>query len=91
MVDLDGVSFVEFPGVRLDSCYVVLRHRTHLGVMSTVVSTKNLLDFTSPNTPVFDFGTTKNDGYDYTGLAQKGMFIRVIWYCGQVILMQTEE
>jgi uncharacterized protein YjdB len=71
VVDLDGVSYVEFPGIRLDSCYIVLRHRTHLGVMSELVSTKNLLDFTSPATPVFDFGTSKNDGYDYTGLAQK--------------------
>lgn len=71
VVDLDGISPVEVPDVRLDSAFIVLRHRNHFGVMSRVVSTSNLLDFTNPSTPTFDFGTTLNDGYDYTGLAQK--------------------
>lgn len=71
IVDLDGTSAVEFPGIRLDSVYVVLRHRNHFGVMSQLVYTGNLIDFTLPSTPVFDFGTTKNDGYNYAGLAQK--------------------
>ena len=71
VVDLDGVSFVEFPGLNVDSCYVVLKHRNHLGVMSLKIATGDLVDFTSPSTPVFDYGTGKNDGYDYTGLAQK--------------------
>lgn len=71
VVDLDGLSPVEFPGIRVDSCHVVLRHRNHFGVMSLVVSTSDLVDFTLPQTPVFDYGNTKNDGYDYTGLARK--------------------
>jgi hypothetical protein len=71
IVDLDGVSPVEIPDVRLDSCYVVLKHRNHFGVMSGLVSTADILDFTSPQTPTFDFGTSLNDGYNYTGLAQK--------------------
>ena len=71
IVDLDGTSPVEFPGIRLDSVYVVVRHRNHFGVMSQLVYTGNLVDFTLPSTPVFDFGSSKNDGYDYTGLAQK--------------------
>ncbi|MBK8623012.1 MAG: Ig-like domain-containing protein [Saprospiraceae bacterium] len=71
VVDLDGISDVEFPGIRLDSCYIVLRHRNHFGVMSKKVSTRPLMDFTSVSTPVFDYGTSLQDGYDYTGLAQK--------------------
>ncbi|MBK8622860.1 MAG: Ig-like domain-containing protein [Saprospiraceae bacterium] len=71
VVDLDGISFVEFPGLKVDSCYVVLKHRNHLGVMSLKIATSDLVDFTSPSTPVFDYGTSRNDGYNYTGLAQK--------------------
>lgn len=71
VVDLDGISDVEFPGIRLDSCYIVLRHRNHFGVMSKKASTLPLMDFTNISTPVFDYGTSLQDGYDYTGLAQK--------------------
>ncbi|MFZ1702738.1 MAG: Ig-like domain-containing protein, partial [Saprospiraceae bacterium] len=71
VVDLDGVSPVEFPGIKLDSCYIVLNHRNHFAVMSQVVSTSDILDFTSPLTPTFDFGNNNNEDLDYTGLAQK--------------------
>jgi hypothetical protein len=53
----------------LDSFYVATRHRTHLGAMSLLVGRDQVIDFTTPNLPVFDFGTTKNNGNDYTGLA----------------------
>jgi uncharacterized protein YjdB len=73
IVDLDGVSPIEFPGTPMDDYYVVLRHRSHLGVMTATAKTPEqmsaLIDFTSPTTPVFDFGTTKGNGYDYTGVA----------------------
>ncbi|HLO52977.1 MAG TPA: Ig-like domain-containing protein [Saprospiraceae bacterium] len=71
VVDVDGISPLAFSGVLVDSFYVVVRHRNHLGVMSQKVSNRSLIDFTKPSTPVFDFGTSLNNGYDYTGLAQK--------------------
>ncbi len=67
VVDLDGISAVRFPGILLDSFYVVLRHRSHLGVMSQIVTIDNLIDFTSLQTPVFNFGV--KNGYNYTGLS----------------------
>lgn len=71
IVDLDGVSALEFPGIRFDSCYIVVRHRSHLGVMSEKVSTLVDLDFRNINTPVFDFGNRLQNGFNYTGLALK--------------------
>ncbi|MFZ1703295.1 MAG: hypothetical protein WAT79_03055 [Saprospiraceae bacterium] len=71
IVDVDGFSDVEFPGVRMDSCFIVIHHRNHLGVMSQKVSTNDLTDFTSLSTPTFDFGTSLGDGYNHQGLAQK--------------------
>ncbi len=69
IVDLDGASPLGFAGLNVDSFYVVVRHRSHLGAMSRVVSRNQLVDFTSTTTPLFDFGTTKNIGYDYTNQA----------------------
>ncbi|MBK7524718.1 MAG: hypothetical protein IPI53_11335 [Saprospiraceae bacterium] len=76
VVDLDGISFVAFPGLAADSCYVILKHRNHLGVMSEKISVNRLVDFTLPSTPTFDFGNTLNDGYDYSGLAQKANVVQ---------------
>ncbi len=71
IVDLDGTSALRFKGVNVDSFYVCVRHRTHLGVMSSKVKNGTLVDFTVPTTPTFNFGTTLSNGYDYTELAQK--------------------
>ncbi|MBP6238074.1 MAG: Ig-like domain-containing protein, partial [Saprospiraceae bacterium] len=71
VVDLDGLSYLSFPGVMEDSFYVVVKHRNHLGVMSGIVSNNELVDFTKPSTTTFDFGSTLNNGFDFTGLAQK--------------------
>jgi hypothetical protein len=82
IVDVDGVNYLTFPGISLDSFYVVVRHRNHLGVMSMKVSNRDLVDFTNPSTQVFDFGTTLADGYNYTGLAQKANVVygyRALW------------
>jgi hypothetical protein len=70
VVDTDGVSPLTFGGVAEDSFYVVVRHRFHLGVSSQMVARNTLVDFTVPTTPVFNFGTSKNGIYDYTGLSQ---------------------
>jgi hypothetical protein len=69
IVDVDGVSALKFAQVSLDSFYVVVRHRNHLGVMSKLVANGQVVDFTLPTTEVFDFGTSLNNGMDYTGLA----------------------
>ena len=70
VVDLDGYSPLAFEGVNVDSFYIVVRHRLHLGVMSNKVASKYAFDFTAANANIFDFGTRLNNGYDYTGLAQ---------------------
>jgi hypothetical protein len=71
VVDLDGVSSLRFQGVNVDSFYVVLKHRSHLGVMSNLVTNEVLIDFTDQDFPVFDFGDSFGNGFDYTGLARK--------------------
>ena len=71
IVDVDGSSAVWFPEMIDEIFHVVVRHRNHLGVMSTIVSAGQLIDFTAQTTKLFDFGTGKTVGYDYTNLAQK--------------------
>ncbi|MFT4535092.1 MAG: hypothetical protein ACI9P5_002457, partial [Saprospiraceae bacterium] len=71
IVDLDGTSLLRFQGINIDSFYVCVRHRTHLGVMSMKVSNGTFVDFTLPSTETFNFGTSLSNGMDYTGLSQK--------------------
>ncbi len=75
VTDLDGVSGLRFPGIAMDDYYVAIRHRNHLGAMTKFPQTpqqfSTLVDFSSPSLPLFDFGTTKNNGQDYTGVAMK--------------------
>jgi hypothetical protein len=75
VVELDGTRGLRFPGIPMDSYYVVVRHRNHLGAMTKFSQTPKqlttLVNFTVSSTPMFDFGTSKNNGFDYTGLAQK--------------------
>lgn len=74
VVDLDGFSGLKFPGMSIDSYYVVVRHRSHLGAMTADPQTPRqlttLVNFTKASElDVYDFGTNKFPGYDYTGLA----------------------
>ena len=74
VVDLDGYSGLKFPGMSIDSYYVVVRHRSHLGAMTADPQTPRqlttLVNFTKASElDVYDFGTDKYPGYDYTGLA----------------------
>ena len=71
IVDLDGVSPLKFQGVNVDSFYVIVKHRSHLGVMSQKVHYGTYVDFTDNDFPLFDFGITLGNGFDYTGLAMK--------------------
>jgi len=74
VVDVDGVSPVYFPGIPLDDYYIVVRHRNHLGAMSKYPQSArqldSLFDFTSPSAEIFDFGTSRGNGINYTGYAQ---------------------
>jgi len=71
VVDVDGVSELNFPDLTVDTFYVVVRHRNHLGVMSTLVNSSQLIDLTKPSIPVFDFGNSVNPNINYNGEARK--------------------
>ena len=57
VVDLDGVSPLNFDGIDAGDYLVAVRHRNHLGVMSTDVfplsETPILVDFTDPKTGIY--------------------------------------
>jgi len=76
IVDLDGTSGLLFDNMAEDFYFVVVRHRSHLGVMTKFPlpssEIETLVDFTDPDTPTFDFGNTGNE-YNYSGLAQKSL------------------
>ncbi len=67
VVDMDGISPLSLPGVAPDDYYYVVRHRNHLGAMSKIMPAGILVDFTSFNTPVFNFGYNQSRQLDYTG------------------------
>ncbi|MBS1643537.1 MAG: hypothetical protein JST36_00730 [Bacteroidetes bacterium] len=73
IVDVDGKSCLAFPDIPLDSYYVAVRHRNHLGAMTANVqsfdSLQSLVDFTVPTTPIYDKGIYL--GYNYAGLGEK--------------------
>jgi len=82
VVDLDGSSLLMFDGMESGAYYVAVRHRNHLGAMSLLVQSTDLIDFTSTNTPVFDFGYDADSDVDYTGLAMNGLVIggyKALW------------
>ena len=78
IVDLDGTSALFFNNVNPDFYFVVIRHRNHLGAMTKFpVSSDDmavLIDFTSVDTPIFDFGNSNNQ-FNYSGLAQKNLMV----------------
>jgi hypothetical protein len=87
IVDLDGTSPLFFDNVDPDFFFIVIRHRNHLGVMTkypvTIDEMADLIDFSSVDTPVFDFGNTNNQ-FNYSGLAQKNIMVEneelmVLW------------
>ena len=62
VVDLDGVSPLNFEGIEAGSYLVAVRHRNHLGVMCNQVfpltETPVLIDFTDPKTPIYGKNAT---------------------------------
>ena len=86
IVDVDGVSCLLFQGVAPDSFFVSVRHRNHLGAMTkyaqSIAQLNSTVDFTDVNLPLFDYGTTKVAGYDYTNLATNNNVVagyRALW------------
>ncbi|MFZ1562215.1 MAG: hypothetical protein WAT37_19910 [Saprospiraceae bacterium] len=71
VVDVDGVSDLLFPDLSDSEFHVAVFHRNHLGCMSLPVSGGDLIDFTNPQTPVFDFGSTMGGRLNYAGLCRK--------------------
>ncbi|MBK9045034.1 MAG: Ig-like domain-containing protein [Saprospiraceae bacterium] len=75
VVDLDGIHGLRFPGLAVDDYYVVVRHFRHLGAMTDAPQTPaqlfDLVDFTTDDLPVFDFGTSHPvyTSVDFSGLA----------------------
>lgn len=70
IVDVDGVSDLYFPTLNDAEFFVVVRHRNHLGVMSNLVTGSQVIDFTNPQTSVFEYRTTLNPKYNYTGISR---------------------
>ena len=89
VVDVDGLSPLLFCDLPDDTYYVAVRHRNHLGVMSSgpelLTPSGTEVDFTNGNIGLsgeFNYGTSHPDGvgYDYTGLSQKDVSgVRALW------------
>ncbi len=74
IVDLDGTSPVFYENITGNIFYVAIRHRNHLGAMSRWVNIGQLVDFTAPSTPIYDFGLV-SPSLNYTGQAQNSNVI----------------
>jgi hypothetical protein len=85
IVDVDGQSCLSFPGTAIDSYYVAVRHRSHLGAMTkygqSAANLESLVDITVPTTPMYDTGTSI-PGLNFTGYAEKNNVVgtyRALW------------
>ena len=89
IVAIDGQSPLNFDEVQPNDYYVVVRHRNHLGIMTsdlvTLSTTTTSVDFTDPLTSLWDLGTSI-PGRDYTNMSTDFLNsgsdqFRVMW-CG---------
>ncbi len=73
IVETDGVGCLLFPGIAIDSYYVAVRHRTHLGTMTKYAQSSTnlntLVDLTVATTPLYDKGLVGVN--NFSGLSQK--------------------
>lgn len=84
IVDVDGTGCLAFPGVAIDSYFVSVRHRSHLGTMTKYGQSaevlNDLVDMTVTTTPLYDRGTVS--GFNFAGLSQKPSVVgnyRAMW------------
>lgn len=86
LVDIDGVSPVYFKNVDAGNNYVIaVKHRNHLGISTTPVSTLNL----GLSTSTFDFTNTSNSGSIYgpgTNYTQAGSPAKILLWGGNIFL-----
>jgi hypothetical protein len=71
VVDLDGANPVSFPGIAAGSYYIVIRHRTHLAVMSAATVALSA----SPTS--YDFSTALSQAYSSTTAPMK--LVGTLW------------
>ncbi len=82
IVDTDGVSCLSFAGLNSDNYYIAVRHRNHLGVMtSTAVGLSgvcsSVVDFTNPSTSTYRKPTSDPE---YTAYPQAVVgSVRAMW------------
>jgi hypothetical protein len=71
VVDVDGVSPLEFPSVMPGNYYVSIKHRNHIGVMTLntvgLSVTATTVDFTSTVTPLYARASPQNNPAPLTG------------------------
>ncbi len=84
IVETDGIGCLQFPTIAIDSYYVAVRHRSHLGTMTKYAQSpanlQTLVDLTVPSTPLYDKGIQGQ--FDFTGLSQKSNVVgtyRAMW------------
>jgi hypothetical protein len=84
IVDVDGQSCLAFPGTAIDSYFVAVRHRSHLGAMTrygqSASNLETLVDLSVPTTPMYDKGVV--GPFNYSGLAEKDNAVgtyRALW------------
>ncbi len=87
IVDLDGISPVSFATAPINSYYVVVRHRNHLGVMTAnpvaLTATATTVDFTSASTSLYRIAAL--DIHQPTVAVTQG---RALW-AGNVLINST--
>ncbi len=84
IVDVNNSGCLNFQNVPVDSYYVAVRHRSHLGAMTRYAQSsanlQTLVDFTVPSTPIYDKGVVGS--FNYTGLGEKDGVVgsyRALW------------
>ena len=84
IVEVDGSSCLSFPGLHVDSYFVAIRHRSHLGVMTkyaqSITQLDSMVDVTDTAMVLFDKGIIGSN--DYTGLATNNQIktgYRALW------------
>jgi hypothetical protein len=82
IVDLDGISDLTFQSITVDSMCVVVKHRSHLGAMTSKVSVFDVIDFSKGQTPIHSYGTNYVNGMDFSSVVMynfSSLGIKALW------------
>jgi hypothetical protein len=94
IVDMDGVSPVKFCAANVDSYYVAVRHRNHLGVMVSAPRYFNntaSIDFTNTTTGLFTKPSPLNNPAPFTGSTEVKYGKRFLYGANCGILTAAES